>query len=149
MAEPRPRRAASRPGATTTTAPRTTNGGPSPPLPVAAAASMQRGASLLLCVVAASAARLPPVSAEKTMSAAADAPHIIIAVADDLGYNDVSFHGSEQVPTPHLDKLAAAGVILNQYYVQPVCSPTRSTILVSGCLGGLLCPGEPWPLCAL
>ena len=68
-------------------------------------------------------------SASATISAAADSPHMIIAVADDLGYNDVSFHGSEQVPTPNLDRLAAEGVILNQYYVQPVCSPTRSTIL--------------------
>ena len=47
----------------------------------------------------------------------------------DLGWNDVGFHGSEQIPTPHIDALAHAGVILNHYYVQPVCSPTRSTIL--------------------
>jgi arylsulfatase A-like enzyme len=63
------------------------------------------------------------------LSAAVTRPHIVVAVADDLGWNDVSFHGSEQIPTPELDKLAAAGVALDNYYVQPVCSPTRSSLL--------------------
>ena len=56
-------------------------------------------------------------------------PHIAMVVADDLGWNDVSFHGSAQIPTPEIDKLARAGVILDNYYVQPVCSPTRSSLL--------------------
>eukprot|EP00928_Gymnodinium_smaydae_P025944 TRINITY_DN20519_c0_g1_i1.p1 TRINITY_DN20519_c0_g1~~TRINITY_DN20519_c0_g1_i1.p1 ORF type:complete len:590 (+),score=52.47 TRINITY_DN20519_c0_g1_i1:54-1823(+) len=58
-------------------------------------------------------------------------PHIIHIVADDLGWNDVSMHGSDQIPTPTLDRLAAEGVRLDQFYVNPVCSPTRSA-LVSG-----------------
>jgi hypothetical protein len=45
------------------------------------------------------------------------------------GWNDVSFHGSTQVPTPHIDQLAAAGVILDNYYVNPVCSPTRASLM--------------------
>ena len=61
--------------------------------------------------------------------AATRRPHIIMVVADDLGWNDVSFHGSTQIPTPTLDKLANDGVQLNNYYVQPVCSPTRSCLL--------------------
>ena len=56
-------------------------------------------------------------------------PHILMVVADDLGWNDVSFHGSTQIPTPTLDELANDGVQLNNYYVQPVCSPTRSCLL--------------------
>eukprot|EP00040_Diaphanoeca_grandis_P017190 m.89338 g.89338 ORF g.89338 m.89338 type:complete len:724 (-) comp26286_c1_seq1:235-2406(-) len=56
-------------------------------------------------------------------------PHIMFIVSDDLGYNDVSFHGSSQIPTPNLDALAHGGVILGQYYVQPVCSPTRATFM--------------------
>lgn len=46
-----------------------------------------------------------------------------------MGFNDVQFHGSPQIPTPNIDAIAAAGVILNNYHVQPVCSPTRSTFM--------------------
>ena len=42
---------------------------------------------------------------------------------------DVGFHGSTQVRTPHIDKLAAEGVVLDRYYVQAECSPTRASIL--------------------
>lgn len=55
-------------------------------------------------------------------------PNIVFVLADDLGYNDVSYHGSE-IQTPNLDKLAIEGVRLENYYVQQVCSPTRSQLL--------------------
>ena len=45
------------------------------------------------------------------------------------GWDDVSFHGSKQIPTPNIDGLANNGVILNNYYVSPICSPSRSTIM--------------------
>jgi arylsulfatase B len=63
------------------------------------------------------------------VSAAARPPHIIMIVADDLGYNDISAHGSPQIPTPAIDALAREGVLLGNYHVQPVCSPSRSTFL--------------------
>jgi arylsulfatase A-like enzyme len=63
-------------------------------------------------------------------AAAGPPPHIVFFLADDLGWNDVSFHGSAQIATPTLDRLAAAGVALDRYYVNPVCSPTRASLMV-------------------
>jgi arylsulfatase A-like enzyme len=57
-------------------------------------------------------------------------PNIVMIVADDLGWNDVGYHGSE-IRTPNLDALAAGGVQLDHYYVWPVCSPTRTALLTS------------------
>ena len=55
-------------------------------------------------------------------------PHIVLFVADDLGWGDVGYHGS-QIKTPHIDALAKAGTRLNRFYVMPVCSPTRGALL--------------------
>jgi len=58
----------------------------------------------------------------------ASGPNIVMIVADDLGWNDVGYHGSE-VLTPNLDRLAASGVRLERHYVFPTCSPTRAALL--------------------
>jgi arylsulfatase A-like enzyme len=55
-------------------------------------------------------------------------PNILLIVADDLGWNDVGYHGS-RCRTPYLDQLARTGVELDYHYVQPVCSPTRTALL--------------------
>src|SRR5215204_1227165 len=59
---------------------------------------------------------------------AAEKPNIVFILADDLGWADVGWHG-EEIKTPHLDGLAAAGAKLEQFYVQPVCSPTRAALM--------------------
>ena len=64
------------------------------------------------------------------MSAAADRPNVLFIVADDMGYADVGFHGCRDIPTPHLDALAARGVRCTNGYVSgPYCSPTRAGLL--------------------
>ncbi|MCX7015445.1 MAG: arylsulfatase [Candidatus Sumerlaeota bacterium] len=55
-------------------------------------------------------------------------PNIIVILADDLGWADVSFHGSD-IPTPHVDRLAREGVELHRFYSCPVCSPTRAGLM--------------------
>ncbi|XP_067685533.1 arylsulfatase B-like isoform X2 [Haliotis asinina] len=61
--------------------------------------------------------------------AAAGSPrHIVFIVADDLGWNDVGLHNPDMI-TPNIDRLAREGVILNQSYVQPLCSPSRSAFM--------------------
>lgn len=55
-------------------------------------------------------------------------PNIVILLADDLGWNDVGYHGSS-VQTPNIDRLAEQGVQLDRFYVAPWCSPTRAGIL--------------------
>ena len=61
-------------------------------------------------------------------ASASSQPNILFVLVDDLGWSDVSFHGSK-IKTPHVDKLASEGVILNSYYVQPICTPTRAALL--------------------
>src|SRR3954447_22648042 len=68
------------------------------------------------------------VAISSAAAVAADKPNIVFLLADDLGYSDVGFHGSE-IKTPHIDKLAAGGARLESFYVQPVCSPTRAALL--------------------
>ncbi len=55
-------------------------------------------------------------------------PNIVFMMADDLGWNDVGYHGSE-IQTPHVDSIAQQGVQLDRYYAAPLCSPTRAAFL--------------------
>jgi arylsulfatase A-like enzyme len=68
------------------------------------------------------------VLAQAAQQAQAPRPNIVLILADDLGWADVGWHGDE-IKTPHLDRLAAAGAKLEQFYVQPVCSPTRAALM--------------------
>eukprot|EP00927_Polykrikos_kofoidii_P030229 TRINITY_DN26040_c0_g1_i1.p1 TRINITY_DN26040_c0_g1~~TRINITY_DN26040_c0_g1_i1.p1 ORF type:complete len:661 (+),score=73.21 TRINITY_DN26040_c0_g1_i1:98-1984(+) len=55
-------------------------------------------------------------------------PHIVFVLADDLGFHDVGFRSSG-IRTSTIDRLAGEGRILENYYVQPTCAPTRATIM--------------------
>ena len=50
------------------------------------------------------------------------APNIVILLVDDLGFNDVGFHGSPEILTPTINSLAQRGTILTRHYALPVCT---------------------------
>src|ERR1044071_44947 len=56
-------------------------------------------------------------------------PNIVHIVADDLGWKDVGFNGATDIKTPNLDKLATTGAKFTQFYVQPMCTPTRAALM--------------------
>ncbi len=55
-------------------------------------------------------------------------PNIILLVSDDMGWNEVGYHGSK-IATPHIDRLVKDGMQLDRFYVHPVCSPTRAALM--------------------
>lgn len=55
-------------------------------------------------------------------------PHILYIMSDDQGWKDVGFHGSD-IKTPNLDRLAQSGVRLEQFYAQPMCTPSRAALM--------------------
>lgn len=59
-----------------------------------------------------------------------NAPNIIIIISDDQGYADVGFHGSKEIFTPNIDRIASNGVVFSQGYVSyAVCSPSRAGLI--------------------
>jgi len=60
---------------------------------------------------------------------AATQPNVVVLLADDAGWGDYSFNGNNQLATPNIDSLAKAGAHFDRFFVQPVCSPTRSEFL--------------------
>ena len=67
---------------------------------------------------------------------AAERPTIVIILADDLGYGDLSSYGQKDFTTPHLDALAARGIRFTDAYAgAPVCAPSRSALLTGQHVG--------------
>lgn len=77
-----------------------------------------------LCILLASAGSL----AAPATSGTAPRPHIVYIMSDDQGWKDVGFHGSD-IRTPSLDRLAREGVRLEQFYAQPMCTPSRAALM--------------------
>ena len=77
---------------------------------------------LVVCAI------LNTLEAKNKPALSVDKPNIIIILADDLGYADVGFHGSD-IKTPNLDKLANEGAKLENFHACPMCSPTRAGLM--------------------
>ena len=73
-------------------------------------------------------AGLAALSSSPALANGAAPPNIVYIIADDLGWGDVGFRGSD-IKTPNLDKLAETGVTFDEFYTQPMCTPTRAAFL--------------------
>src|SRR3954452_15061036 len=62
-------------------------------------------------------------------TAAADRPNVVVILADDQGWGDLSVHGNTNLSTPNIDSLARDGALFERFFVCPVCSPTRAEFL--------------------
>jgi len=82
-------------------------------------------------------------------------PNIVFILIDDTGYNDLGYHNRSssspgRILTPHLDALADGGVKLANYYVQPICTPTRGALMTGryafryGVTGYTISAEAPW-----
>jgi arylsulfatase A-like enzyme len=65
----------------------------------------------------------------RTAHGAGKRPNVLLILADDQGYGDLSLHGNPYLNTPNMDRLAGQGIEFTRFYVSPVCAPTRSSLL--------------------
>jgi len=62
-------------------------------------------------------------------AAEAQRPNVLLIMTDDQGYGDLGAHGNPKIKTPNLDKFVSQSVRLKNFYVSPVCAPTRASLL--------------------
>lgn len=86
--------------------------------------------SLLLASALASCAPLPAQAQARVPRPAASKPNILFVLVDDMGFADLSATGNRKVATPNIDRLAAEGLLMTQFYVgSPICSPSRAAFM--------------------
>ncbi|MCO8121236.1 sulfatase [Stieleria sp. TO1_6] len=72
-------------------------------------------------------------------------PNVIVILADDLGYGDLSCYGADDISTPNIDRMATEGAKFSSFYVSSVCSPTRASLMTGSHstrvgIGGVMFP---------
>ena len=85
--------------------------------------------SSLVALTVATAASVPGHLAVQTDDDTNTPPNILVFLSDDMGWGQPGFNGGTEVTTPNMDRIAIEGVKLTQFYVQPVCTPTRGSLL--------------------
>ncbi|MCA9270046.1 MAG: arylsulfatase [Planctomycetales bacterium] len=105
----------------------------------------RRGAAWLFCLVAATVAAAHARAAEPApkASGAAQKPNIVLILADDLGYGDLGCFGQKRIQTPNLDRMAAEGMKLTDFYAgSTVCAPSRCVLMTGYHTGHALIRGN-------
>ena len=90
---------------------------------------LRRYAAMLATFAALTAAGVPGHLAAQTDEGADTRPNILVFLSDDMGWGQPGFNGGTEVATPNIDGIANEGVKLTQFYVQPVCTATRASLL--------------------
>lgn len=75
---------------------------------------------------------MPLFSVALPQKRATEKPNVIFILADDMGYNDIACYGQTKIKTPNIDKMAEQGLRFTSFYVSPICTPTRAS-LMTGC----------------
>lgn len=70
-----------------------------------------------------------PLSRKSAHGADEDRPNVIVIMTDEQGYGDIGIHGHPHLITPNMDELASDSIRLDQYHVDPTCSPTRAALM--------------------
>ena len=80
--------------------------------------------------IAAKKSYLKQISSSSPSSTSTPTPHIVLILADDLGYSDLSCYGSTSIHTPHIDQLATHGILHTHFITTAsVCTPSRASLL--------------------
>jgi len=89
------------------------------------------GALVLACAILLVGAALAPRLAVVPAAAAQPAgrPHVLVILADDQGWGDLSLHGHPAIRTPRIDAIGREGAQFDRFFVQPLCAPTRAELL--------------------
>jgi arylsulfatase A-like enzyme len=72
---------------------------------------------------------LPAAGVRASRAADPRRPNVVLIMTDDQGWGDLGYHGNDKIKTPHLDALARQSLALTNFYVSPVCTPTRASLM--------------------
>ncbi|MBL7139963.1 MAG: arylsulfatase [Planctomycetes bacterium] len=92
-------------------------------------ATLTRRTFLRTVTAAAAAAPLVGCAGAGRAAEGAKRLNVLLIMTDDQGWGDLGCHGNEKIRTPQLDRLASQSVEMTQFYVQPVCAPTRACLM--------------------
>jgi arylsulfatase A-like enzyme len=70
-----------------------------------------------------------PALATAALAAPVRRPNVVFILTDDQGYGDVGIHGNDKIRTPNMDRVAREGIQFTQFHANPVCSPTRASLM--------------------